>query len=82
MIEGQDYDVNIYAGFISFRTQINTEDAIAVAYRTEGEDGIVDHYYGEFLKEINDTSSIMVLKLVKPENFNLAELLKMHGNCN
>ncbi|MBK8945913.1 MAG: cell surface protein SprA [Ignavibacteriae bacterium] len=68
MIEGVDYDVNIYAGFISFRTQINTEDAIAVAYRTEGEPGAVDNYYGEFLKEFSDTSSVIVLKLVKPED--------------
>ena len=67
MIEGQDYDVNIYAGFISFRTQVNPEDAIAVSFRTEGPEGIVDKYYGEFLKESSDTSSIMVLKLVKPE---------------
>jgi len=66
--EGTDYEINPYAGFISFKSQINNEDAIAVAYRIEGPAGSVDTYYGELLKEVgNDTSKVMVLKLVKPE---------------
>ena len=66
--EGVDYDYNPYAGFISFRSQINDEDAIAVAYRVEASPGDSDDYYGEFLRELgSDTSAVIVLKLVKPQ---------------
>ncbi len=69
MQEGVDYDYNAYAGFISFRTQISTEDAIAVAYRVEGPNAGTDLYYGEFLEEVtDDTTKVLVLKLVKPRN--------------
>ncbi|MCP5062309.1 MAG: cell surface protein SprA, partial [Ignavibacteriae bacterium] len=67
--EGIDYDYNPYAGFISFRSQINDEDAIAVAYTLEGANDSSDKYYGEFLDEISsDTSAAIVLKLIKPKN--------------
>ncbi len=65
--DGVDYDYNPYVGLISFRTQVNTEDAIAVAYRTEGK-GSGDNFYGEFIREVeNDTSTVLVLKLIKPK---------------
>jgi len=68
MQEGVDYDYNYAAGFISFRTQISPEDAIAISYRVEGPDGPSDYYFGEFLKEVaNDTSKAIVLKLIKPK---------------
>lgn len=68
MVDGVDYDYNPDAGIISFRTQISDEDAIAVAFRTEGPTGETDLYTGEFLKEVvDDTSKVMVLKLVKPK---------------
>jgi len=68
MVEGTDYDANFSAGFISFKTPVNNEDAIAIAYRVKGPEGDVDNYYGEFLKEVaNDTSTVMVLKLIKPK---------------
>jgi len=66
--EGVDYDYNPYVGFISFRSQINDEDAIAVAYQVEGKGG-KHEYYGEFIGENNnDTASVIVLKLIKPKN--------------
>ena len=68
MQEDVDYTYNSYAGFISFRTQISSEDAIAVAYRLEGPTGDVDKYYGEFLREVsNDSSTVIILKLIKPK---------------
>lgn len=68
MQEDVDYTYNPYAGFISFKTQISTEDAIAVAYRLEGPTGDIDEYYGEFLKEVaDDSSAVLVLKLIKPK---------------
>jgi cell surface protein SprA len=68
LVEGTDYDYNYAAGFISFKAPINKDDAIAIAYRAEGDVGEVDDYYGEFLEEVvNDTSKILVLKLVKPK---------------
>ncbi len=67
LVEGVDYDYNPYVGFISFRSQINDEDAIAVAYQVEGVNGD-NKYYGEFIGEgSNDTSAVIVLKLIKPK---------------
>ncbi|MGE5435726.1 MAG: cell surface protein SprA [Syntrophothermus sp.] len=68
--EGTDYTLNPYTGFITLNTQVNENDVIAVAYRTQGnlpgpED---DSFYGEFIESAKDTSQKMVLKLVKPRN--------------
>ncbi len=66
---GTDYDYNPYAGFITFKTNIQPTDAIGIAYRIEGPEGDKDIYYGEFLKEIQtDTAKTIVLKLIKPPN--------------
>lgn len=66
-----DYTLHEYTGYISFNSQIQKEDAIAVAYRVENGAGPEDDlYYGQFLSEINanDTSAVIVLKLIKPQN--------------
>lgn len=69
--EGIDYELHDATGFISFKTQIQSQDAIAVAFRIEGptnsnEDDI---YYGEFLQDVaSDTTARIVLKLIKPPN--------------
>lgn len=66
-----DYILHPKTGYISFRSQVQKEDAIAVAYRREGQPGPDnDLYFGEFLNNSNlqDTSVTMVLKLVKPAN--------------
>ncbi len=69
LVEGIDYDYDPYAGFITFKTQIQPIDAIGVAYRIEGENGPEDIYFGEFIKEVqSDTSKTIILKLVKPPN--------------
>jgi len=70
LTEDIDYTLNKYTGVISFNSQVQKEDAIAVAYRVEGQPGADnDLYYGQFLSELaNDTSSVIVLKLVKPAN--------------
>lgn len=73
-----DYDLHPETGFITFRTQIQDQDAIAVAYRLEGptnanED---DEYQGEFVKDLQGKTDLttglpftrLVLKLVKPPN--------------
>ena len=66
-----DYTLQPETGYITFNTQINDDDIIAVAYRVENsspgpED---DLYYGEFLSTANaNNDSILVLKLVKPRN--------------
>ncbi len=68
--EGTDYTYNPYAGFITFKTQIQETDAIAVAYRTEGDSqgNDDDFYYGEMIGNDTTTSKRLVLKLVKPAN--------------
>lgn len=65
-----DYTLHDATGFISFKTQIQDNEAIAVAYRTEGptsgkED---DVYYGQLLKDVQGDSTVLVLKLIKPKN--------------
>jgi len=66
LTEGIDYTFNPYAGFISFKTNIQKTDAIAVAYTIEG-DGTGNKQYGEFVRDLED-SAVAVLKLIKPKN--------------
>lgn len=66
-----DYDFHPETGYITFKTQIQDQDAIAVAYRVQGptpsEDD--DVFYGEFLKDVMaDSTAKIILKLVKPPN--------------
>ncbi|HEX2868911.1 MAG TPA: cell surface protein SprA [Ignavibacteriales bacterium] len=75
LTEGQDYEIHRETGFITFKTQIQDQDAIAVAYRTEGATTSPDddRFYGEFVGSEIDTSAAassknIVLKLVKPSN--------------
>ncbi|VAX19827.1 hypothetical protein MNBD_IGNAVI01-246, partial [hydrothermal vent metagenome] len=66
LTEGVDYIYNPYAGFISFKTNIQKTDGIAVAYTIEG-DGNGNKQYGEFIRDLED-SAVAVLKLIKPQN--------------
>jgi len=71
LTENVDYVYNEYAGFISLKTGYNDVDAIAVAFRLEGNTASADddEYYGEFLSDVQqDTSAHLVLRLVKPPN--------------
>ena len=69
---GVDYTYEEHTGYITFINQIQDQDAIAVAYRIEGPSAQTetdDRFYGEFIKDIqNDTSKIVILKLIKPPN--------------
>ncbi len=67
--EGVDYTVHEYTGFITFNTQIQDQDAIAVAYEIENlQPGDADDiFYGDFLNTATaDTSRKLILKLIKP----------------
>ncbi|MBU2447272.1 MAG: cell surface protein SprA [Bacteroidetes bacterium] len=67
-LEPSEYIVHEATGYISFRTQINETDAIAVAYIIEGESGADnDVHFGEFVRETLDTAKV-ILKLIKPQN--------------
>lgn len=70
--EDVDYSVNESAGFISFRTQVQNDEYIAVAYRVQNGAGSDDDgFYGEFNRFIQNTNdSVRVLKLVKPKYLN------------
>jgi cell surface protein SprA len=69
LTKGDDYQLNEYTGFITFNTQINTDDIIAVAYRVENGSGAQDDgYYGDFIANAVTDSQRLVLKLVKPAN--------------
>ncbi|MEN8191494.1 MAG: cell surface protein SprA [Bacteroidota bacterium] len=66
LVDGIDYVYNPYTGYISFKTNIQKSDGIAVAYRIEGEGG-VNLQYGEFITNLED-SAVAVLKLIKPDH--------------
>ncbi|MCF6270970.1 MAG: cell surface protein SprA [Melioribacteraceae bacterium] len=68
LYEGVDYIYHERTGFITFKTQVQRTDAIAVAYRIEGPTTHPsdDLFFGELERNIKD--SIMVLKLIKPSN--------------
>lgn len=71
LIEGTDYIIHPETGFITFKTQIQEQDAVAVSYYTEGETSSPDddHYFGEFTREaVGDSTTRMVLKLIRPSN--------------
>ncbi len=71
LMQGQDYILHPETGFITFKTNLQDQDAIAVSYRRENlmvgaED---DLFYGEFLSSTQaDTAKRIILKLVKPPN--------------
>lgn len=68
---GTDYELHPETGFITFKTQIQDQDAIAVAYRREGPSNASDDdiYQGEFVKDLANTPyTRLVLKLIKPPN--------------
>ncbi|MFA6598983.1 MAG: cell surface protein SprA [Ignavibacteriaceae bacterium] len=66
-----DYILHAETGFITFKSQIQDNDIIAVAYQRAGattsEDD--DVFYGEYYDQAaGDTTQRLVLKLVKPQN--------------
>ena len=71
-----DYTIQEETGYITFKTQINDDDIIAVAFRIDWNsigDPKDDLFFGEFLQTANQRSqttgdSTLVLKLVKPRN--------------
>lgn len=66
---GVDYDIHEETGFITFRTQIQDQEAVAVAFRIRGDNPAGDTYYGEFIKDLDTSRTTrLVLKLVKPQN--------------
>jgi hypothetical protein len=69
LTEGVDFFYNPYVGFISFKTQVQRDDNLAVAFRIQGETSLPDDdlIFGEFVYDKDDTSAF-VLKLIKPAN--------------
>ncbi|NWF51154.1 MAG: cell surface protein SprA [Ignavibacteriaceae bacterium] len=69
MTRDVDYTLHPETGFITFNTNINESDIIAVAYRVENDPGTRsdDLFYGEFINSAG-TDTFLVLKLVKPKN--------------
>jgi cell surface protein SprA len=68
---GVDYELHPETGFITFKTQVQDQDIIAVSYQVQNNPSDLndDDYYGEFLNTTNnDTTGKLVLKLVKPAN--------------
>ncbi len=63
------YTLHPETGYITLNTNVQPEQAIAVAYRVENNAGPDDDdFYGDFTNVVRDTSSRLVLKLVKPRN--------------
>ena len=71
LTEGTDYVIHPETGFISFKTQIQEQDAIAVSYYVEGVSNAKedDVYYGEFTREaVSGSAKRLVLKLIRPSS--------------
>ncbi|MGE5680312.1 MAG: cell surface protein SprA, partial [Bacillota bacterium] len=76
LTEGVDYDAHLETGYITFKTQIQDQDVIAVAYRipdataADPSNRALDNYVGDYLGNGTDTSTTkrLVLKLIKPSN--------------
>jgi len=68
LTRGDDYLLNEYTGFLTFNTQINDNDIIAVAYRVENMPGAADDsFFGEFISSAQTDSQRLVLKMIKPK---------------
>ncbi len=65
-----DYTLHPETGFITFKTSINEQEILAVAYRQEQGTGPNDDaIYGEFLAQGDtNTTRRLVLKMIKPAN--------------
>jgi cell surface protein SprA len=71
LVDGTDYTLHPETGFITFKTSLQPQDAIAVAFRIEGPTSATsdDQYYGEFTQTATAAGvKRLVLKLVKPPN--------------
>jgi len=67
-LDPSEYIVHYETGYITFKTQINETDILAVSYRMEGDPGNDnDIFYGEFIADVPDTVTL-ILKLIKPAN--------------
>jgi len=66
LTEGVDYEVRPATGFISMKTSVTEQDIIAVAFK-QGPNGTTNTY-GQFNSTVNQEDSVIVLKLVKPQN--------------
>lgn len=68
-LQSNEYKYNPQAGYISIATSLQNDQALAVAFRTQGPTGSSDDdlIFGEFAG--SDTSSRpMILKLIRPKN--------------
>jgi len=70
LTESTDYIIHRETGFITFKTAINDDDIIAVAYSIQNSstsegDNI---YFGEFLDKSQSDSTRLILKMIKPKN--------------
>ena len=63
LTEGVDYTLHPETGYISFKTALNDQDIIAVAFK-QGSNST----YGQFLNTVTQNDTLIVLKLVKPKN--------------
>ena len=67
-----DYVLHPETGFLTFKTQIQEQDVIAVAYRRANDLGSSnpddDYFFGEFVGSDTSSTNKLVLKLVKPQN--------------
>lgn len=65
LTEGVDYELHPETGYLSFKTALNDQDIIAVAFKQGVQN---DATYGQFLNTVNQNDTLIVLKLVKPKN--------------
>jgi cell surface protein SprA len=64
----EQYTLHSETGYITLNTNVQTNQAIAVAYKIQGNGPGQELTYGDFTNVVRDTSTKLVLKLVKPSN--------------
>lgn len=69
-LEKSEYTFHRETGYITLNRAPSNDQAIAIAYRIEGNTGneTDDEVFGEFSSDNNNSESVLILKLVRPKN--------------
>lgn len=67
LVLDQDYIVSLNLGFIRLSSQIQENEILAVTYRTANSAGVTKVEYGDWDRQLSDTTDIE-LKLIKPQH--------------
>lgn len=69
-LQPNEYKLNDQSGYISLNTSLQADQALAVAFRTQGPTGAIDDdiLFGEFSGLDTSSTKPLILKLIRPKN--------------